>query len=168
MIRLVYLTRFCTPVLLAIVLLIASCSKDNDPKPADLIIGNWTITSANLSIKVGTLSLVEYFKSQGLTDAEAQLYASQITDSFKGDIVSGSLEFKKGGSYSSMSNGTTSTGTWELSSDGKTLTLDKGTVDGVVFTVNTLTASDLNIVADQTETDSGVSATIHLEVALKK
>ncbi|MEK6780764.1 MAG: hypothetical protein AABY93_03610 [Bacteroidota bacterium] len=152
--------------LLGFLLFLANCSKDDDPTPSDMIVGNWTISTVDLTIKVGSQSLVDYLIAQGLTSSEAQLYATQISDDFKD--TAGNLDIKKGGTYSTTSGGYTDTGTWELTSDGKTLTLDKGTADESVFTVTALSSTNLNLTGDLTDTDSGLTLTMHLEIALTK
>jgi len=151
---------------LSFVLFFGSCSKDNDPKPADQIVGNWTISTVNVAMKVGDKSLVDYLVSLGLPSADAQSLAAQLSDGF--ESIDGTIEFKKGGTYSSTSAGTTETGTWELTSDGKTLTMDKGTADAFAFTVTTLTSTDLKLSGDQSETDNGLTFTVHLDMALTK
>jgi len=151
---------------ISIVLFFGSCSKDNDPGSADLIVGNWTISTVNITMKVGDKSLVDYLVSQGLAQADAESFAAQLSDGY--GSADGTIEIKKGGTYSSTSSGVTDTGTWELTSDGKTLTLDKGTADAFVFTVTTLTSSKLNLSGDQSATDSGLTLTVHLDIALTK
>jgi len=157
---------FISAGMIGILLLLGNCSEDGDPKPSDLIIGNWMLSTVNVSVKIGSQSLVDYFMAQGLTASEAQLYSTQITDTFKD--VDGNLDIKKGGSYSTTSGGITDTGTWELTSDGKKLTMDKGTADAIVFTVTTLTSAALNLTADQSETATGLTITVHFEMAFTK
>jgi hypothetical protein len=148
-----------------IMLLLANCSKDKDPVPADLIIGKWEIASFNLSVKVGSQTMLEYLMDQGLSREEAQ----QLVDDFESDYldVDGSIEIKKGGTYTSTDNGSTDSGTWELSADGKTLTFDKADYP-LVFTITTLTSTNLNMTSDDTESDGGVTVTMHIEIKLTK
>jgi len=154
--------------LLSIVLFLGSCSKDSDPTPASdsLIIGNWKFATVDVTLKVGSQSFVDYLIDQGLTPAEAQLFASAFAADY--EDLDGTIDIKKGGTYSTTSGGSTDTGTWALSSDGKTLTLDKGTSDEFVFTVKTLTATNLNLSGDQTDDSGGDTMTIHFEIGLTR
>jgi len=153
-------------IFLSLVLLLANCSKESDPTPGDLIVGNWKISTAKVTVKVGSLTLVEYLVAQGLTAAEAQDIEAAFTDDL--NDIEGNLEIKSGGTYSSTSGGSTDTGKWELTPDGKTLTLDKGTADEFVFTVATLSATNLNLTGDQTDDSNGVTLTIHIEIGLTR
>ena len=158
----------CVGTLIASLFLVSGCSKDSDPTPSDIIVGTWAFSTINATITVGTQSLVAYFKSQGLSEADAQLYADQLVNSYKGDI-SGTLEIKKGGTWSSTDDqGNISTGKWELTSDGKTLTLDKGAVGESIFTITTLTSSKLIISSDVSDTDSGITFNVNLQIELTR
>jgi Lipocalin-like domain len=156
--------------LLGSFLFFASCDKEEDPTPRDLVIGNWTVSKITATITVGGQSLVAYFKSLGLSDADAQEYADEFEDSFQ-DTASGKIEFKADGTYKSSdsSGGDVSTGKWELSADGKTLTTDKGTADETVLNVSTLTATKMNLNAIIEDEDVGADTfTINLVMELTK
>ena len=154
--------------LMGILLILANCKKDSDPIPTpnDLIIGNWTVSTFNLTIKVGTQSFVDYLIAQGLTASEAQLYVSEFTSDYGPGPEN--INIMKGGTYSYTSQGLTDTGMWELTADGKTLTLDKGTAAKIDFTVTTLSSTNLNLAGDLDDSDSDVILTIHYEIALTK
>lgn len=155
--------------LMGILLILANCKKDSDPipTPSDLIIGNWTVSTFNLTIKVGPQSFVDYLIAQGLTASAAQLYVSEFISDY---YTSGpeNINIMKGGTYSYTRQGLTGTGMWELTADGKTLTLDKGTVAELDFTVTTLSSTNLNLAGDLDDSDSGVILTIHYEIELTK
>lgn len=131
----------------ACVLALNSCNKDEDPTPNDLIIGTWKVTNIDATITVNGLTLYNYLISQGFSASEAQLASDQAAAEFE-DIGSGNVEIIKGGTYKATDSGDVSTGTWELTADGKTLTLDKGTVDEQKYTVTSLTSSKLSLSAD--------------------
>lgn len=154
--------------LMGILLILANCKKDSDPipMPIDLIIGNWTVSTFNLTIKVGTQSFVDYLIAQGMTASDAQIYAAEITSDYGPGPEN--INIKKGGMYSYTSQGSTDTGTWELTADGKTLTLDKGTAAELDFTVTTLSSTNLNLNGNLTDSDSGVTITLQYELGLTK
>jgi hypothetical protein len=152
--------------LLSVLILVWSCDKESDPTPKDLIVGNWTVTTFDVDIKVGSLSLFDFLKSFGYTDAEAQLEVSQLENSM--EINGQSFNIKSDGTYSTTSQGVTENGTWELSSDGKTFTVDKGTAEAIVFTVTSLTSSNLNLTASQNVTDSGFTLTFLIDMKMTK
>ncbi|MEK6780761.1 MAG: hypothetical protein AABY93_03595 [Bacteroidota bacterium] len=155
---------------MVLLLLLGSCSKDNDPIPTpnDLIVGTWMVSTINATITVGAQSYVEYLKAQGLSDAEAQTLANELTDFFE-DGASTVLDIKKGGMYSSTdAQGVIDTGTWELTADGNALTLDKGTSDETVFTVTTLSSANMNLMGDISNSSGGLTVKIRLEISLTK
>jgi hypothetical protein len=161
------IARLLSLFFLAFVLLLAGCGKDDDPNPNDFIIGTWTVSDVTVDMKVGTKTLVEYFVSMGLSQTEAQLLASQFSDGFEGDF-SGEIEFKKDGTYTSKDGSDTNTGKWELSSDGKTLTTDKGTADEMVLTVASHTATKMNLTSEFTEEESGETLKITMDIEMTK
>ncbi len=156
--------------ILGSVLFLAGCDKQSDPTPRDLVVGSWTVSKITATITVGGQSLVAYFKSLGLSDADAQQYADEFEDSFQ-ETASGKIEFKADGTYKSSDSagGDVSTGKWELSSDGKILTTDKGTADETVLNVSTLTANKMNLNATIEDEDVGADTfTIKLDMELTK
>jgi hypothetical protein len=155
-----------TLITMSAVLLLASCSKDNDPVPTDLIVGNWQISSVNFTMTVGSQSLVDYLIAQGLSAEEAQVLADEFQTGFA--EIDGTIEIKKGGTYSATTDGSTETGTWELSSDGKTLTMDKGTAYEIDFTITTLTSSNLTMTSEVSESDSGLTVIIRIDISLTR
>ncbi len=148
--------------------LLSGCDKD-DPKPQNNIIGNWTVQSLAIDIRIGGQTFVAYLMSMGFSEADAQEFADTFNDSFE-QGVSGTIEFKTDGTYRAVDeSGSVSTGKWELTSDNKTLTIDKGTADETVFTVKTLTASNLNLSASVEDDDMGVDDfVINMEMQLTK
>ena len=55
------------------------------------------------------------------------------------------MQIKSDGTYTSSMGGTTDTGTWSLSSDGKKLTIDSSTEAPMTFDVIELTSSKLHL-----------------------
>jgi len=124
-------------------LILSACSKDETP--TDNLIGTWTAGSATFTAMVGNKTLTQYFTDiMGLTASEAQ----QFTDLFNQGIqqsFTGTMQIKSDGTYTSSMGGTTDTGTWSLSSDGKKLTIDSSTEAPMTFDVIELTSSKLHL-----------------------
>jgi hypothetical protein len=161
-------TTLRTPAIMgavSILLLLANCSKEKDPVPADLILGNWAINTATVTIKVGSQSMLDYLIDEGLSRGEAQDIVDAYGDNYVD--VDGSMEIKKDGTYSWSASGSNSTGTWELSSDGKTLTFDKLDYP-LVFTITTLTSRNLSMTVSDSETYEDITIIVHVEIELTK
>lgn len=155
-------------VIVLISLMLLHCSKEIDPTPtaADLIIGNWKISTVAVALKVGSQSFVDYLIDQGFTPSDAQLFASAFALDY--EDLDGNIDIKKGGTYQNTSGGSTDKGTWDLSSDGKTLTLDRATANETIFTVKTLTNTNLNLSAELSDDTSGDMLTIFLDLGLTR
>lgn len=129
------------------------CSDDDNggnPSPADNLIGTWTVDNVDITAMVGNQSLTDFFINEGgLTEQEAAL-AYTLFETFLMAEVTGSITFKDDNTYVSNFGGSPDDGTWSLSSDGKTLTLDAGTVDEVEIEVVSLTNSTANMLFAQT------------------
>jgi Lipocalin-like domain len=156
-----------TLIFCLLLLTLSNCDKDEDPTPNDLILGTWTVTSLDATITVDNLSYVAYLKNLGFSDSEAQLLAEEFNDMLE-ESTYGKLEIKKGGTYSATDDpGSIDSGTWELSGDGKKLTMDKGTSDEYVYDVTMLTASKLTLFVNESDFN-GSNIDIELEIELTK
>jgi len=152
--------------ILLISLIMWSCGNENDPSPSstELILGSWKFSTIDVTLKVGNKSFVDYLIEQGATAEEAELFSSEFASAFEDPDVE--IDFKKEGTYSSTTDGSTESGTWELSSDGKTLTLDKGTTDESVFKVTKITDKILNLSAELIDDSLEDTLTIYLDLGL--
>jgi len=135
-------------------LTLTSCDKDNDTNgngSSDELIGKWTITSSTYEITVNGDNIIQYLmEAMGLTETEAEEFA----EFFFSDMgATGTIEFKSDGTYVAISDGETDEGTWVLSSDNKTLTMDKGTEYEAAIAVISLTSTKAVMEFTQTETD---------------
>jgi len=157
----------------------SSCNNDDENTPSDLLIGEWTFSTATMELSIDGKTLVQYLMDEGeLTEAEAEIYADLIFGMVEDEFVLEStvvITIKSNGTYliTDPSSGNDD-GTWELSGDGKTLTLDKGTVDEMVFDIVSLTSSTLVIISNQEVeddlNDDSVNETmaISIEMTLNK
>lgn len=129
-----------------------SCDKDKDGNggSSDLV-GIWTVTSSSFEITINNVDVIDYLMAaMELTEEEAEMFV----DMFFSDMgMTGTIEFKSDGTYITKSDGETDTGTWKLSSDKKTLTMDDGTADEVNATVVSLTSSKLVVEFTESESD---------------
>ncbi|MFZ9982074.1 MAG: hypothetical protein ACO3FI_08595 [Cyclobacteriaceae bacterium] len=155
--------------ILLISLIMWSCGNENDPSPssAELILGSWNYSTIDVTLKAGNQSFVNYLISQGFSAEEAELLSSEFASVFEDLDVK--IDFKKGGTYSRTAEGSTESATWELSSDGKTLTLNKGTTDETVWKVTKLTDKNLNLSTELTDDSLGDPLlTISLDLGLTR
>ncbi|MBN1118026.1 MAG: DUF4923 family protein [Bacteroidales bacterium] len=123
-----------------IVSLSIACEKNNNESN---LVGKWSITSSEMDISVGDLSLVDYIaESMDTTEAVAAAYAELFSQLLKSQM-SGTFEFKSDGTYTANYGGGTDSGTWELNNDGNVITTDKGTDDETEMEVVKLTKDEL-------------------------
>ena len=108
------------------------CNKDDDGDnssnltTSELLIGTWSVTDYDLEVLIGSQSLIDYLiEVEGLSEA------------------TGTLTLKSDNTYVSDfgEEGSTS-GTWSLSQDEKTLTLTEGT-DTIVLAIVSITSKTL-------------------------
>jgi len=125
------------------------CSKDDngdgssDLTTRELLIGTWNVTDFDLDVMIGSQTLIEYLvEIEGLSPSDAAAQ-NAIFEAFLESEVTGSITFKSDNTYvSDFGEDGSTTGTWSLSSDNKTLTLIEGT-DTIVLTINSITATTL-------------------------
>jgi hypothetical protein len=131
-------------------IILSTCSKDENP--TDNLIGTWTAGSTTFTATIGTKTLTQYLTDViGLTATEAQQFNSLFNQEIQNSI-SGTIQIKSDGTYTSTMGGTTDTGTWSLSSDSKKLTIDPSTDLPMIMDVIELTSSKLHLKI--TESDS--------------
>lgn len=128
------------------VMVLASCSEDEEiVQPADLV-GAWAVESTSVEVMVGEQTMTQYITEElELSGVEAELMAELMTVAFEEELA-GTIELNDDNTYiSSIGDDTEETGTWALSTDGKQLTLtpeigdDVITLDVVSANGNTLT-----------------------------
>jgi hypothetical protein len=132
-------------------LILSTCKKDETP--TDNLIGTWTAGTSTFTAMIGNKTLNQYFTDvMGLTDAEALQFTNLFNQEFQ-QSFSGTIQIKSDGKYTSTMGGTTDTGTWSLSSDGKKLTIDSSTDDPMTFDVIELTSSKLHLKISESSSD---------------
>lgn len=124
-------------------LTLAGCSKSGDtvapvppiPSPADLLVRTWNF--AQTTIK---------------TDAKSYSLATP-----KGNLISddNTLTFAKGGKLSYPDGGQLVTGKWALSNNDKTLTITDAYNDATAWTINSVSATDLELASMSVDITKG-------------
>lgn len=131
-------------------LLLARCSEDNAPMTSNPdIVGTWTASDWDIDASVGGVSAIDYLVDVvGMSPTQAAFAYAYWEGEIKSELV-GSITFNADHTYSSTFGGSPDSGTWDLSSDLTTLTLDSGTPDEQVLDVTDLTGSTLTVVLNQ-------------------
>ena len=149
----------------------AGCNGDEngDEEVSDLV-GFWTVSNIEIDLSVGGQSLLDLLMTVGgLSEEEANLIIADIESEVMDEIGgTGTIEIRSDGTYISNFGGTSDDGTWDLSSDEKTLTLDAGTIDEIVLDVTSVTSNML--IVTQTETTEedfeGIPVEILMEITM--
>jgi hypothetical protein len=121
------------------ILAITGCKKDDE--------GNGPDKSSLLTAHVWKFSSI----TTSSTDPDVQL-AVNLVAAF---MTNGTMTYAAGGTYTITMLGQSDSGTWELSADGKTITVDKGTADETFHTIKTLTADVLEFSESVVDEDLG-------------
>jgi len=126
----------------------SSCKKDSSGDAT--IVGTWTAGTVTTDIKVGELTLTQYYIDVvGLSEADAATYAALI----QGILVqtfTGTITIKSDNTYTDNLGGTTETGTWSLNSDQTMITITPTGEVPMTFDVVELTSSKLIISGTET------------------
>lgn len=138
--------------LFSVLLITTSCETDDDNGSSVNIEGNWIFNDVAIDFTVDGVSFVDYLVGLGLDQASAQAFVDEemgkLEESFGAPAA---ILMNEGGTFvATSSDGSTSSGTWVLSSDGKTLTITEG-ADIMEFTVVSLTSSQLIISVSETD-----------------
>lgn len=122
-----------------------SCdNNDDDPKASSDLIGTWTVESSSVDMIIGDQSIIEFLMEMlSITQEEAEQFAGFYLEDY-GEFE-GTITFKDDNTYVADFGDGIDTGTWKLSSDSKTLTLDQGTDDEAAVNVITLNSTKLEI-----------------------
>ncbi len=152
---------------LAALIMLSSCGKDDEGGTSSGLVGTWKFSSLDvIEVSVDGKDIIEYFTDLGLSEAEAQEFADSFSTSAEenSDIANVTVEFKSDGTYKSSQPGEADdTGTWTLSEDGKTLTIDDQT-----YTVSSLTSSQLVARIDEESEEDGLTIKIVIEFSFTK
>lgn len=124
-------------------LAVTSCKKDSNT--VTLEGGTWTAGTPTFAAMVGTKTLAQYYTDvMGLTAAQATQY-SAIVNAALMQSFTGTIMFKSDKTYSANLGGKSDSGTWSLSADGKTLTIDSSSANPVTADITQLTSNKLTV-----------------------
>ena len=150
-------------------LAITSCKKDSS-STVTLAGGTWTAGTPTFTAMVGTKTLTQYYTDvMGMNVTQAQQYTAVVNLVFM-QAFTGTIQFKSDNTYTSNLGGTSDSGTWSLSADGKKLTINSSTdvpetLDVTVLTSNKLTVSTTGNTYEDLNSD-GIDETIAVHVEI--
>ena len=150
-------------------LAITSCKKDSS-STVTLAGGTWTAGTPTFTAMVGTKTLTQYYTDvMGMNVTQAQQYTAVVNLVFM-QAFTGTIQFKSDNTFTSNLGGTSDSGTWSLSADGKKLTIDSSTSAPETLDVTVLTSSKLSVKLTDTVSEDlnsdGTPETIIINVEL--
>ncbi len=131
-----------TPVLIT-GLILSSCKKES--KPGDNLVGTWTVNSANFTAMVGNMPLDQYLINVANLPASAIPFVTQTLNQMVDKSLSGTIQINSDNTYTSTLGGSSDSGTWSLSADGKTLNIISSTKSSILFNIVDLTATKMDL-----------------------
>lgn len=153
------------------ILCLQSCSDDDEINQAN-IIGVWRVNNVDIDLTVNDIDVFEYLTEvAGYSTQEATLLESLYSSLIEASLSDLTVEFKADNTYEAkLPNENPDTGTWVVNSNGTVLTLDEGTNEESVFTINSLTSNALNLSVEQNEAEDlnedGTNETLVANVSL--
>ncbi len=129
-------------LVIVIGLVLSGCSK-KDSASTDSLVGTWTAGTVTFDATVGDMTIAQYFTDvAGYTATEAAQFTA-LFNAFLQQSFVGTIQINSDGTYTSTLGGSGDSGTWSLSADGKTLTINSSSdvpmdVEIVEMTSNTL------------------------------
>jgi hypothetical protein len=149
-------------------LAVSSCKKDSNTITIEG--ATWTAGTPTFTVMVGTKTLVQYYTDVvGMTAAQAAQY-SAIVNAALVQSFTGTIQFKSDHTYTATLGGKADSGTWSLSADGKTLTIDSNTANPVTANITELTSNKLTVAITETESQDlngdGTPETLTLTVTI--
>lgn len=138
-------TLFFSLVVMVLLVGFTGCNKDDDDdgnglSTSELLIGTWTVSDFDLTFTVGDKSLIDYLiEEEGLTPEEAA-ELNAVFEAFLESEVTGTITFNSDKTYVTNFGEGSSSGTWSLSADEKTLTLvEEG--ENIIITINSISSN---------------------------
>lgn len=130
---------------------ITSCKKDSNTVTLDG--GTWTAGTPTFTTMVGTKTLTQYYTDvMGLTADQAAQYSAIVNLALMQSFT-GTIQFKSDHTYAANLGGKPDSGTWNLSADGKKLTISSSTSNPVTADITTLTSNKLTVSVVDTVSD---------------
>ena len=147
------------PFLMVILVVFAfACGDDDDsngnnpPTTEEMLVGTWTTSASEITTSVGGQLLTDYLVNDlGWTQEDAELYSAAYDAQLEA-AVDGTLTFNADNTYNLVFDQVPENGTWSLSADETTLTLNDGTEE-IDVTLNSVTSNTLDVTIEDTLTD---------------
>ena len=120
---------------------------------ADLV-ATWTLSSADLEFSINGQSLSQWLQQEGgFSAAEAQVIAQGVEDLLDDEFPEGAtIQFNSDNTYEANFGGDIEEGTWTLSSDGRTLTLNPDDdPEDQQITITRLDGNSLSVLISETD-----------------
>jgi len=118
---------------------------DNNPTTEEMLVGTWTTSATEVTAEVDGQPLVDYLVDVlGYSEGDAALFNAFFEAGLE-DSVTGSITLNANNTYESNFDGDIDNGTWSLSADESTITLDEGTADEVELDISSLTSTTLTV-----------------------
>ena len=105
----------------------------------------------------GSLLTAHTWKFATLTTTSSDVTVQAAVAMIAAFLTNATATFSNDGTYSMTILGSSGGGTWEMSEDGSTLTLDKGTEDEAAYTISTLTSDVLMYGVSVEDADLGMT-----------
>ncbi len=161
-----------------VILIAASCDKLSDGEKAEEnLIGEWASSSVSAEISVGGVDLLHLLvTTAGLSETEADSIVNDVFSEIVESVSGGTITFNEDHTYNSFFEGEHTSGTWEINSDGSTLTMDSGTDDEEELFIESISSTTFVVkLPDESEEadldDDGVNETtldMKVELTLTK
>lgn len=143
--------------MLALVVFAFACGNDdegngnNPPTAEEMLVGTWTTSTIDITLTVDDKSLTDYLvEDLGWSESDADFY-TQLFEAELESSVDGTLTLNADNTYDSDFDDSPDDGTWSLSADETTLTLDAGTIDEVDITIISITGTSLVVSIEDTQ-----------------
>lgn len=155
-------------------LFVTSCDEnddDNSPISQSAIIGEWVYKSADISIVINDMDIIDYFIEEfEISEDSAEVWKEMFTEEMN-DFDGYKWKFTSDNKYLVTSPEGNETGTWSLSSDNKKLTLTSEEETEVVD-LKTLTSSKMIVFMEESmeedingdEVDDQIEVSFELEL----
>lgn len=144
-------------ILMALLVITMSCDEDlvtDERTNAEKFIGNWTTNEVDVTMEVGSLSLFDHLTTNlGLTPSEAEVIKVDLETLFAAEVT-GTLIIDAAGTFTSGFNGISSSGSWSIAADDKSVTLIEVTTEVVNFVIDLITDEVMIVtIADDFQVD---------------
>jgi hypothetical protein len=131
------------------------CSEDDDVKTiateADLV-GTWTMQSSEVDFTVNGQDIIDYMiEVLELSEEEASIQKEAFEEAMETESDM-TIELKSNHTYIEKETGEDPVeGKWKLSSDGKKLLIDEGTVDEIEFEFKSITSNSVSLFNERSD-----------------